>query len=81
VGRGLRRYVVVNFVLVVVATTGLMLGKGALSPAWLWGVAGLVLLTLVTLAGLIEERRWARPLEVARMVAVAAALVWCLKIP
>ena len=39
----------------------------------LTSAATLVLLSVATLAGLIERRPWARPLELARLL---AALAW-----
>jgi hypothetical protein len=45
-------------------------------PAALAGGALLVLGTLLTLGGLIEARRWALPVEIGRLAAVAVVLVW-----
>jgi hypothetical protein len=39
------------------------------------GVA-LILLSLTTLGGLLELRRWATPLEAARLLAVAVCGAW-----
>ena len=41
--------------------------------------AVLVLVTVLTAGGLMEGRRWARPLEATRLVAVAATLAWCIQ--
>jgi alkylglycerol monooxygenase len=76
VARPLRRYLLVNFALVVVATFCLMLWSERLPKAWLAAGAGLVLLATASISGLIEARRWARPLEMARVVITAVALVW-----
>jgi alkylglycerol monooxygenase len=68
-----RLYVLVNFALAVAATFVMMLFGSDLSrPALALG-AGLVLFTIFTTAGLTEGRRWARPLEAARVVAVVLA--------
>ena len=71
----LRRYVLVNFALVVVLTFLLMLwGEGLPRPALAGGVA-LVLMAVLSMGGLLEARRWARPLEVARVALTALALI------
>jgi alkylglycerol monooxygenase len=72
----LRRYVTASFALAVVATTALMLFGGALSGPVLAACIALVLATVATAGGLLEARPWARPLEIARLVAVAGLLVW-----
>jgi hypothetical protein len=53
----------------------MMWGNGLSRPALIAGAA-LVLLTLLTLGGLVEARRWARGLEAGRIAAVAVALIW-----
>jgi alkylglycerol monooxygenase len=73
-GRARSRYVFVNFVVLIVATFALVMWGAALSPAWRIAGVGLVLLTLLTLGGLLELRRWAPALEVARWAAVAGVL-------
>lgn len=71
----LRRYVLINFALVVVLTFFLMLwGAGLPGPLLAGGVA-LVLLAMLSMGGLLEARRWARPLEVARVALTALALI------
>jgi sterol desaturase/sphingolipid hydroxylase (fatty acid hydroxylase superfamily) len=72
----LRRYVLVNFTLATIATFCLMMWARRFSPAALTAGALLILGTLLTLGGLMEGRRWARPLEIGRVAAVAVALVW-----
>jgi alkylglycerol monooxygenase len=71
----LRRYLLVNFALVVVLTFLLMLWGGGLSGPVLAGGVALVLLGMLSLGGLVEARRWARPLEIARVALTALALV------
>jgi sterol desaturase/sphingolipid hydroxylase (fatty acid hydroxylase superfamily) len=75
VSRPLRRYVLVNFALAVAATFLLMLYGPRLPAGRLVAGVGLVLLSILTTGGLIERRRWARPLEVARVAAVVVALI------
>jgi sterol desaturase/sphingolipid hydroxylase (fatty acid hydroxylase superfamily) len=72
----LRRYVLVNFTLVTIAAFCLMMWARRFSPAALTAGALLILGTLLTLGGLMEGRRWARPLEIGRLAGVAVALVW-----
>jgi sterol desaturase/sphingolipid hydroxylase (fatty acid hydroxylase superfamily) len=66
-----RVYVIVNFALVVLGTFALMLFAPQLSPALLTTGALLILLTLLVTSGLMEAKRWALGLDVARLVAVA----------
>jgi alkylglycerol monooxygenase len=71
----LRRYLMINFVLVVVLTFLLMLWGASLSlPVLAAGVA-LVLMAMLSMGGLLEARRWARPLELARVALTAVALI------
>jgi sterol desaturase/sphingolipid hydroxylase (fatty acid hydroxylase superfamily) len=76
--RTARRYVLVNFVLAIATTSALMLWSAALPSALLVTAALLVLLTVLSLGGLMESRRWARPLEALRLAAVAATACWML---
>ena len=69
-------YVFFNFVLLVVAAFCLVLWGGDLSVAVRVGAVGLILLSLTTLGGLLEFRRWALPLEAARWVSLGASCVW-----
>jgi hypothetical protein len=74
--RAMSAYVIVQFGVAVLATTALMFLQGTLPRPVLAAGAVLVLTTLVTSAGLLEKKRWARPLEAARLVtAVALTLV------
>jgi alkylglycerol monooxygenase len=69
-------YVLVHFVLLVVATFCLVLWGGELPLVVRLGAVGLILLSLTTLGGLLELRRWALPLEAVRWVSVVAACAW-----
>ena len=78
VPHGVAAYVVVQFVPVVAVTSALMIvAPGAGGPRH-WLAAGLVLATTLAWGALFERKRWALPLELARLGAVAgaAALAW-----
>ncbi len=72
---GMSSYLVINFALAVVATFLLMLWGGSLPRAEALGGAALVLLAMLSIGGLVEARRWARPLEIARLSLTAIAVV------
>jgi sterol desaturase/sphingolipid hydroxylase (fatty acid hydroxylase superfamily) len=72
---GVRAYVLVQFVLALAITAAVMATQSFAPPAVLAAGAALVLLTIGAGAGLLEGRRWARPLEAARFVAAAGAVV------
>jgi alkylglycerol monooxygenase len=75
-GRRRTAYVFFNFVVLVVGAFSLVMWGSALPlPARLAAV-GLILLSLTTLGGLLELRRWAPPLEAVRWTAVAVTTVW-----
>lgn len=71
----LRRYVLVNFALVIGATFLLMLYGARLSPSWLLAGVALVLASIASTGGLLEQRPWARTVEVARLAVVLAGVV------
>jgi sterol desaturase/sphingolipid hydroxylase (fatty acid hydroxylase superfamily) len=75
-----RVYVVVQFGLGLAATAALMLGHDAAPRPVLAAGAAFVGLTLATCAGLFESRRWAVPLEAARVglvaLVAAGAIAW-----
>ncbi len=73
--RGAQLYVALQFVPVVVATFLMLLHERDADRALLAAGAGFVLATLVALGGILDGRRWARPLEAARVASVALALV------
>jgi alkylglycerol monooxygenase len=64
-------YVLVNFVIVICATFALVMWGEGLPLPWRVTGVGLVLLSLATLGGLLEVRRWAPPLEFARWTVLA----------
>jgi alkylglycerol monooxygenase len=66
-------YVLLNFALVIVAAFSLVMWGELLPVPWRVGAVGLLLVSLASLGGLLELRRWAVPLEAGRWVALAAA--------
>jgi alkylglycerol monooxygenase len=72
----LQRYLWVNFSLVIAATFSLMMWSERLPGHKLLCGAVLILLALLAFGGLVEGRRWARALEIARVAVTAVALVW-----
>jgi alkylglycerol monooxygenase len=69
-------YVLVNFILLIVAAFSLVMWGGELALPLRLLAVGLVLLTLATLGGLLEVRRWALPLEAVRWVALLGSFAW-----
>ena len=80
-GRGVIRYVYVQLALVIVAAFALLTWHQALSPAALVVAVTWVLLSLVAGAALLEGRRWAVGLEVARVGVLAGAVAIVLLVP
>jgi len=74
--RGLDAYVAVGFVLTVVAVTALLWYQQALSTPEKAALAALLIAGLSVWGGLFEVRRWAAPLEWARLAAAAALAAW-----
>ena len=72
---GTKAYVAAQLVPVVVATFLMMLLAKAADRTLLAAGAVYVLWTLVALGGILDGRRWARPLEAARVASVALVLV------
>jgi alkylglycerol monooxygenase len=72
--RGTRRYVLVQYVILLGATSALMLGHASLRPVVL-GASCLALSGgLLAMGALLEGRSWARPVEIARLAASALAI-------
>ena len=80
-GRGVIRYVFVQLALVIVAAFALLTWHQALSPAALVVAVTWVLLSLVAGAALLEGRRWAVGLELARVGVLAGAIAIVLLVP
>jgi sterol desaturase/sphingolipid hydroxylase (fatty acid hydroxylase superfamily) len=72
----LRRYLWINFALVIAATFVLMMWSERLPSLKLVCGAALILFAIVSIGGLVEGKRWARLLEVARLPLTAVALLW-----
>jgi len=72
----LQRYIWVNFALVIAATFVLMMWSESLPRRTLLCGAALILLALLSFGGLVDGRRWARPVELGRVAITAVALVW-----
>jgi len=74
-GRGMRRYVFAQYVVLLVATSALMFRHASLPPLIL-AISCLALAGgLVAMGGLLEKRRWAAPVEIGRLAASAIAIV------
>jgi alkylglycerol monooxygenase len=73
--RGVQIYVLAQFAFAVIGTTALMFTQESAPRSLLAAGGVLVALTLATCAGLLESRRWARPLEALRVAMVVAFVV------
>ena len=74
--RSLAPYVALNLVLAIAGTTYLMFTQFMLPLPARIALAGWLLLTMLSWGGLLEDRRWATPLEIGRLAlggAIAAA--------
>ncbi len=74
-----RAYVLLQFVPVVIATFLMLLEERSADGRILLAGAALIFWTLLALGGLLDGRRWARPLEAARLVALAGVAVLALR--
>jgi hypothetical protein len=72
----LQRYLWINFGLAIVATFVLMMWSASLPWLKLTCGAGLILFAMLSIGALVDGKRWARPLELARVMVTAVALVW-----
>lgn len=72
---GVVRYVAAQFVLLSAATVAYMWIEATASRTFLLAAAVVFVASLTAWGGLIEGRRWARPLEALRLVA-ALAVLW-----
>lgn len=78
IARGVYAYVLVQFVLLLVATF-LFLDKAAQSPGFTplnLALSGWIVWTTGSLGGLLEGRRWARWSEALRWIVVAGGVAW-----
>jgi hypothetical protein len=75
--RGVIAYLAANLVLAVIGTTALLFTQFTLDLPRQAALAFLLLLTLLSFGGFLERRRWAVPVELARLGLVAAtAISW-----
>ena len=74
--RDLRRYVWLHFVLTFVGSGAVMSLAPKASPLQMIVPGLVVLATLAALAGLVERKPWAYPLDVARQLATLGLLTW-----
>ena len=75
-GRGVRRYVFANFIVVLLATGILGFVTPTLAVAQVAVATGLLVLALIVFGGLLESKRWAKPLEAARLVTVVLGVLF-----
>jgi sterol desaturase/sphingolipid hydroxylase (fatty acid hydroxylase superfamily) len=78
VSEGLKRYVLVQWVVLLVGVFCFLMWGAALSLVSLLAVSALVTLSIAALPGLVEGKAWAKPAEVARLLSApgVAALVF-----
>jgi alkylglycerol monooxygenase len=76
-GAGVRRYVFANFILVLLGTALLGFFTPRLAVAQVAIATGVLVFALIAFGGLLESKRWAKPLEAARLLAVVlGVLLW-----
>lgn len=73
--RGVQAYVLVQFGVASVATMAYLWSESTASPAVLAAGAAVLVATVVSWGGLLEGRRWAWPLEAARLLAGTAVVL------
>jgi sterol desaturase/sphingolipid hydroxylase (fatty acid hydroxylase superfamily) len=66
---GLKAYAFVQFVITLAVGTVFLFRQDSWPAAMLWMVAAFIVVSFVAASGLFERRRWAVPLEVARLAA------------
>jgi len=71
---GTRRWVRVQYMLLLAATSVVLMGKASLPRAPLVLACAWIAAGLVSLGGLLEAKRWALPLEVTRFAALVAGI-------
>ncbi len=75
---GLLGYVTLHFALTLLGSTALLALQHRLDAAVVGVAVALAVASVTALGGLLERRRWAFALEVARLAALAAAANWLL---
>ncbi len=80
--RGLNYYVLFQYALVLAGTTVFLFKSGELLKTygsqigmlWQLGLAAMIILSIMTLGGLLEKRRWALFTEIARLLVITATV-------
>lgn len=73
---GTNLYAVCMFVMAIVLTTGLLYDAELIPTELLVAVSALIMMTLATVNGLIEQKSWARQLEVVRLLGFVGLTAW-----
>jgi sterol desaturase/sphingolipid hydroxylase (fatty acid hydroxylase superfamily) len=73
--RKIRSYVFAQYILLLAATSALMFVHGKLQPVVLGASCAALAGGLVAMGALLEEKRWAKPLEAARLAATVVAVI------
>src|SRR6185503_812343 len=82
VTRGLRVYALGQFLAVLGFGAVFLFAQEGFTPLARAGAALFIVASLVVVGGLLEGRRWARPVEVVRLLSAAAVLVgWTILTP
>jgi sterol desaturase/sphingolipid hydroxylase (fatty acid hydroxylase superfamily) len=66
-------YALLQFAVTLIVSVQILAAAGTLATVQLVALTFFVMLSLVSIAGLMERQRWALPMEAARLVAVAGA--------
>jgi hypothetical protein len=73
--RKTRSYVFAQYILLLAATSALMFVHGKLTPMVLAACCAALAAGLVSMGALLEEKSWAKALEVARLAATVVAVI------
>lgn len=69
-------YVLLNFAFLILCAFSLVMWGAQLPWPWRLGAVALILLSLASLGGLLELRRWAVPVEAARWLVLMGAVAF-----
>ncbi|HXH17769.1 MAG TPA: sterol desaturase family protein [Chitinophagales bacterium] len=72
--RGLNRYVLLHFALLLPATIAFLFKFKDFSFGMNVGLTGLIIFTLVNLGGILEGKRWVFTMEIVRLLALTSAI-------
>ncbi len=73
--RETRRYVFVQYIVLLAAMSALMFVHGKLAPIALAAACAALAGGLVAMGALLEQKRWAKPFELARLAATVVAVI------